>query len=76
MCDSRMQGLFRRYFNWLLKHSRLILALYLAAELRSREMCHVLATAADALEGDRARFVAVVAREAYRSTPSVTVGFV
>eukprot|EP00041_Stephanoeca_diplocostata_P032942 m.1073745 g.1073745 ORF g.1073745 m.1073745 type:complete len:862 (-) comp24236_c0_seq7:3102-5687(-) len=76
MWDSRIQALQRRYFQYLLSNRKLVLALYLATELRSREMCLALATAADDLDGERARFVAITARTAWKMTDASTVSFV
>lgn len=76
MWDSRIQALQRRYFQFLLAEKKLTLALYFAAELRSREMLDSLLSFAEKQDGDRAQFVAIVARAAYERTASVTVGFV
>lgn len=76
MWDSRIQALQRRYFQFLLAEKKLTLALYFAAELRSREMLDSLLTFAEKQEGDVAQFVAIVSRAAYALTASVTVGFV
>lgn len=73
---ARVQALQRRYFNYLLRHQRLVLALHVATELKSKGMCEDLARAAGRCVGERARFVAAAAAAAAAATTSNHVSFV
>eukprot|EP00040_Diaphanoeca_grandis_P042765 m.265917 g.265917 ORF g.265917 m.265917 type:complete len:985 (-) comp64348_c0_seq1:78-3032(-) len=76
MWDERIRALQRRYFTYLLSHRKLVIALDLATELRSREMCQALSVAASAIEGDRASFVATIANQAVEMISPSSVSFV
>lgn len=58
------------YFSYLLAHNALALALHLATELRSKDMCLALKRACDALSDNRAQIVGAIADAAYRLAQS------
>jgi hypothetical protein len=70
-----------RYFNYLLINNKLLLALFLATELQSRQLCLALSAAAEQRSGETAKFVALTARAAHdlrvaECTSPVSVSFV
>ena len=73
---GRVCGFICRYFIYLLSNRKLLLALHLATEVRSRELCQALTVAASAIGGDRANFVSIIANQALEMTTPSSVSFV